>query len=382
MIYLDNAATTKAYDEVIDYMSELMKSNYGNASSLHEMGFASTKLVTYANEQILESLGLKDRRVIYTSGATESANLAIKGTFEKLSDITKHEIITGEIEHPCVLEVCRYYASKGVTVKYLPTDKYGAYDLDVLKESMTENTKMVSLMWVNNELGSVLDIAKVVNIVKSINKNTLIHIDAVQGFTKLNANFSDVDLITISGHKFHAPKGVGALIAKKDMIFQAQNLGGSQQDGFRSGTINSISIAAMGKACELSKCDDGTNLSKVQKHLYDRLCETFSKDMINSKIDEGNFAPHIMSISFEGIKSEVILHMLEQEKIYVSSASACFSHKKGENHVLKAIGRTKAYQDGTIRISLSKFNTIKEIDKTVDTLEQIIKRLSFMKGKK
>ncbi len=379
--YFDNAATTMPYPEIYETLQKYMMNEYANPSSLHKKGFSAAKAIEYTNKQILKAFKLHDRRVIYTSGATESANLAIKGTMEKYADYTKSKIVTTTIEHPCVSEVFSYYQTKGVDTAYIGVDGYGKINENQLYNEITPNTKIVSIIWVNNEFGALQNLSSIMKNIKKINKNTLIHIDAVQGFGKVNDDLSDADMITISAHKFHGPKGIGALIIKKSVTLFPQMLGGGQQDGFRSGTINAPSIAAMGKSCEIMMKNQAyQKIATIQKYLYDRLFALYGGQILNTKIYENSYGPHILNLSFEGLKGEVLLHMLEENNIYVSTSSACSTHRKDHPSVLSQIGLNKKQIEGTIRISISEFNTREQADHLIDKLSEAVNKLRLLKG--
>ena len=301
--YFDNAASTKPYEETAEYMKEYMLSYYANPSSAHKKGFEAHKIIKYTDIQILTAFNLDDRRIIYTSGATESANLAIKGTLEKITDVSNCRIITTTIEHPCVSEVCKYYEKKSVDVKYIEVDEYGKINEKSLYESITSNTKLISIIWVNNELGIVQDIANIMRQIKQINPHTLIHIDAVQGFTKVTADLSLADMISVSAHKIHGPKGIGALILKKNIMLQPQHLGGGQQNNFRSGTIPAPLIAGFGKSCEIHNQKSSIeDIKKVQNYLYTELSNKFGSSVFNTRLIENEYAPHILNLSFSRFK--------------------------------------------------------------------------------
>ena len=374
--YFDNAASTKPYEEAAEYMKEYMLSCYANPSSAHKKGFEAHKIIEYADTQILTAFNLDKRRIVYTSGATESSNLAIKGTLEKFNDLSTSRIITTSIEHPCVSEVFKYYEKKSVDVQYIDVDLYGIINEKSLYESITSNTKLVSIIWVNNELGIIQDITRIMRRIKQINPHTLIHIDAVQGFTKVIADLSLADMISISAHKIHGPKGIGALILKKNIMLEPQNLGGGQQNNFRSGTIPAPLIAGFGKSCEIhnqkSRID---SISKVQNYLYTELSDKFGSSVFNTKLTENGYAPHILNLSFPGLKGEVIVHMLEEKGIYISMSSACSSHNKTKKTSLTAIGINQQRIDGTIRISISEFTTIEECKYLIKELSNILERL-------
>ncbi len=380
MIYFDNAASTKPYDEVTDYLYDYMKNSYANPSSLHKFGFECAKTLKYAEQEVLKLAGLNDRTVIFTSGATESANLCIKGTAEKYDDIRKVHIITSAIEHPCVAQTVEYLKRKGATTTIVGVDSCGIIDTDEIISSINSDTKLISIMLVNNETGVIQDIPGLFKRIKSEYPNVMLHVDAVQGFAKLNLDLKDADFITISAHKFHGPKGVGALICKKNTTLIPQMLGGGQQNNNRSGTINTPLIGAMGKACEIADVSKyQTYVTEMRDNIIKRIHRELSEyATINTKPESAQFSSHIISVSFPGLKGEVLLHMLEQKNIFISTSSACSSHKK-HTGVLSSMGISKEMIDGTIRISLSEFNTVDETNIFVDELKQAVNTLISMR---
>ncbi|MBE6038191.1 MAG: cysteine desulfurase [Anaerofustis stercorihominis] len=375
-IYLDNAATTRVYDEVIEYLASQYKDNYANPSSAHKFGSSAAAEVEKAEHVILDFYGLKndDWKVIFTSGATESANLAIKGTLDKYDDISKAKIITTAIEHPCVSKVFEYCKSKGAEAVVINTDSFGRVDITALENAVDEKTKLVSIIFVNNETGIIQDIANIGKIIKKKNKSTLVHIDATQGYLE-KLCCDDIDLISISAHKFHAPKGVGALIVRKNITLSAQMHGGGQQNAIRSGTVNSPLIGAMGVALDtLKKNDPRQYVKELQEYLYKQISDKFGEDVINSRIYEADYAPHILSMSFEGLNGSHILYNLEAVGIFVSTSSACSTHSKDKS-VLENMGMTNKRAQGTIRVSLSEYNTKEEIDIFTEELSKVVTKL-------
>ena len=382
MYYFDNAASTKPYKEVIDYYAQVAQNIYSNPSALHKFGYEAAKLTEDAREKLLAVYELKDYEVVFTSGATESANLAIKGTIERFEDISKTHIITTGIEHACVTQPCLYLEGRGAKVSFLGVDRYGKIELDELKNAINKNTKLISIIWVNNENGIIQDIKKISETIKSISPQILLHIDATQGFGKVPADLSVADLISISAHKFHGPKGIGALFIKKGISLNCVEHGGGQQNGLRSGTINAPMIAALGKTCELTDISSSYRiLREKQQYLYGALVKKFGEDVINSHIYENGYAPHILSVSFPSLKGEVLLHMLEANDIYVSTSSACSSRKKIKS-VLANLGFSHEKITGTLRLSISEYTTEEEIDFLVSKLAEAVETLSLLRGKK
>lgn len=363
-IYLDNAATTKPLDNVIKITNEIMKENYGNPSSLHIMGINAEKVIRDAKKAIANKLNINEKEVFFTSGATESNNTAIFGTVYANKRKGNH-IITTEIEHPSVLECFSKLEKEGFKVTYLSVNKEGIIDLEEFKSVLSNETILVSIMAVNNELGSIQPINEVAKLKSKY--DFILHTDAVQAFKKIPENiYNGADLISISGHKIHALKGIGALIIKQGIKVNPLICGGGQQNNFRSGTENVIGIGALLKAVEEN------NDTKKLMELKNKLKEGIESDKIKINCyNDGNSAPHILSATFVGKRGEVILHSLEAEGIYVSTGSACHSNKFGESHVLKAIGMPKDEIGATIRFSFGEFNTAEEIDKVIEVIKNL-----------
>jgi len=375
-IYLDNAASTAVYDNVTEYLAKQYKENYANPSSAHKFGIKANNEVEEATKKILAFYGLKNDKwnVIFTSGATESANLAIKGTLEKLDDVSKAKIITTSIEHPCVGKVFEYYKSKGTNAVFLNTDKYGKISTSDIEQAVDDKTKLVSVIFVNNETGIIQDIKSIGKAIKKKNPKCLFHVDATQGYLE-KLDTENVDMISISAHKFHAPKGVGALIIRRNLTLSPVLHGGGHQGGMRSGTVNAPLIGAMALALEtLGKNDPKEKVREVQEYLYGKLVENFGEDVINSRIHEESYSPHIISISFEGLNGSHILYNLEEAGIYVSTSSACSTHSK-EKSILEKMGMTNKRAQGTVRISISEFTTKEEIDIFIENLVNITTKL-------
>lgn len=368
-IYLDNAATTRLYPEVVEEINNISKTIYGNPSSLHNIGLEAEKIVKNSREIIAKSLGVNTNEVYFTSGATESDNTAVFGVAYANYRKGKH-IITSKIEHPAVLACFEKLGKEGFDVTYIDADENGIIDIEQLKTAMTDKTILVSIMTVNNEVGSIQPIAEVAKLKKKY--DFILHTDAVQAYTKIPENlFNMADLISISGHKIHALKGIGALIVKNGVKISPFMLGGGQERGFRSGTENVVGIASFSKA--VSMADDFKKVAELRAVLNDGIKDF--KDVKINCYNEGNSAPHILSISFGGIRGEVLMHALEEKGIYVSTGSACHSNRFGESHVLSAIGLNKDEIGGTVRISLSGLNFKEEIEYFLETLKVILEKL-------
>jgi len=372
-IYLDNSATTKPLDEVVNKMTDVLKNNYGNPSSLHNKGLEAEKIIKSARKKIAKKLAVNPEEIYFSSGGTESNNLAIKGIAYNYQNRGRHLITTG-VEHASVLESFLALEEDGFEVSYLKPDKYGNISIDELAKSITKNTTLVSLIHINNELGTILPLDKIGRLIKEKNKNTYFHTDCVQAFGKvlLHPKKSNIDLLTISGHKIHGPKGIGALYKRKGVELKAQIVGGGQESGVRCGTENIPGIAGLIPAVEAlpdytSKDNYNKNLDKLKKYFIKQLSKIKRKFIINSP---ENGAPHLLNVSFPGVKGEVLIHSLEGEGIYVSTGSACHSKSNEKSHVLRAIGLPAEQIDGTIRISFSHFNTKEDIDYTIKILDQ------------
>ncbi len=372
-IYLDNSATTKPLDEVVNTMTAVLTNNYGNPSSLHNKGLEAEKVIKTARGKIAKKLAVNPEEIYFSSGGTESNNLAIKGIAYNYQNRGRHLITTG-VEHASVLESFLALEEDGFEITYLKPDKYGDISLDQLADSITKNTTLVSLIHINNELGTILPLDKIGRIIKEKNKNTYFHTDCVQSFGKvlLDPKKSNVDLLTISGHKIHGPKGIGALYKRNGVELKAQIVGGGQEGGVRCGTENTPGIAGLIAAVEAlpdfsAQSNYNKELDRLKKYFIKQLKKIKRKFIVNSP---KNGAPHLINISFPGIKGEVLIHSLEGEGIYVSTGSACHSKSNEKSHVLRAIGLPAEQIDGTIRISFSHFNTKEDIDYTIKTLNQ------------
>ena len=380
MYYFDNAASTRPYDETAEYLKREMLEHFGNPSALHAFGSKAYEAVEYGKSELLKLYGFKNHDVVFTSGATEAANMAVIGTVTRAADLGNTHIITTVIEHPCVSQAAEYIESRGGKVTYLPVDSDGLIDLSELKNAITGKTKLVSIIWVNNENGVIQDIDSIIRIVKDANPSALVHLDATQGFGKIAGRLDKADMVTLSAHKFHGPKGIGALIYRKGITLEPISFGGGQQGGFRSGTVNSPMIGALGKTCELTDIKNTeAKLKVLRRHLVEKLTDAFGASCINENLERDIYSPHIISVSFPGVKGEVLVHMLEADEIYVSTSSACSSHKKTKT-VLDALGLDKNRIEGTLRISMSDFNTNDEIDYLVGKLKDAVEKLYALKG--
>ena len=373
-VYLDNSATTRAYDSVGDLVRKVMCEDYGNPSSMHAKGVTAEHYIKEAKETLAKLMKVQDKEIFFTSGGTEGDNLALMGVARANRRRGNH-LITSAIEHPAVINTMRHLEEEGYRVTFLPVDRYGRIRLDDLKEALCEDTILVSVMYVNNEVGSVQPIAEAASIAKAYNKDILFHVDAVQGFGKyrIYPRKLNVDLCTISGHKIHGPKGIGALYVGSHVKIQPIVFGGEQQKNVRSGTENVPGIAGLGLAAKLiyQELDEKVaRMRELKAHFIEGVQEI--QDITIHGLYDETSAPHIISVGFAGIRSEVLLHALEEKGIYVSSGSACASNHPQISGVLKGIGAGQEYLDATLRFSMSEFTTLEEIDYTLETLYNIV----------
>ncbi|MBB6631983.1 cysteine desulfurase family protein [Clostridium algidicarnis] len=373
-IYLDNSATTKPYDEVTQILVSTMKEVYGNPSSSHKLGVMAEKKLNEARDTISHTINCSKEEIIFTSGGSESNNLAIKG-FVKPGN----HIITCATEHSSVSNTIKEMERQGVKVTYLSLDTEGKIDLEELKNSINKDTVLVSLMHVNNETGIIQDLKSIGNIIKEKSHRAKFHVDSVQGFGKLKINVKEcnIDLLSASGHKIHAPRGVGFLYIKNQLRPKPLIEGGGQEKGFRAGTENVASIVALALASKMMNDNIKENYIKVNsvKAYFIEKLKEFEGVRINSPLKD-EFSPYILNVSFKDIKGEVLLHALEDDDIYVSTGSACSSKNSRESRILKALLVPNDYLEGAIRFSFSEFTTKDEIDYTLQVLK---KSLGFLR---
>lgn len=375
-IYLDNAATTPVHPEVAQAVMECMLEDFGNPSSLHRMGLRAEKKLKEARERIASALGVDADGIFFTSGGTEANNLAIIGTALARKREGRH-CITTQIEHPSVLNTFKYLEKEGWEVTYLPVNKEGVISLDDLKKALRPDTVLVSIMHVNNEIGSIQPIEEIGRLLKTHGNSPVFHVDAVQSFGKLTLKPVQwgIDLLSISGHKIHAPKGIGALYIRKGVKVHPLQWGGGQEKGVRSGTENMPGIVGFGEAVRwLEEETDRDYLYRLKGILVAELTERVPSAVINGPSPEEG-APHILSVSFPGIRGEVMLHALEEKGVYVGTGSACSSRGGHMSHVLEAIGTRKDIAQGAIRISLSYLNTEDEMRQAAQIIQECVKEL-------
>ena len=372
-VYLDNSATTKVFPEVAQLMTKIMCEDYGNPSSMHRKGVEAEQYIRYAKETLARILKVSEKEIFFTSGGTESDNMALIGCAMANSRRGRH-LITTQIEHPAILQTFAYLENSGFCVTYLPVDKQGRIRLEDLKRAICSDTILVSIMHTNNEIGSLQPIAEAGALIKKINPGTLFHVDAVQGFGKIDLKNTGADLISVSAHKIHGPKGMGALYVKKGINLPAYLVGGGQERHMRSGTENVPGIVGFDTACQIAipNLKSRTEqMSKVRNYLLAGIEDQIKDIKVNSPVDG---AASVLNISFLGTRGEVLLHTLEQDNIFVSTGSACSSNKKGQSHVLAAMGLKDKEIEGAIRFSFSEANTIEEMDYVLDKVNAAVTR--------
>lgn len=372
--YFDNSATTKVLDCVKDAVVDAMCVNYGNAAAKHRKGVEAENLIREAKKAIADTLKVQEKEILFTSGGTESNNTALIGTALANRRAGKHLITTG-VEHPSIYNTMSFLEEMGFEVTYLPVDHLGHISLEDLENAIREDTILVSVMYVNNEVGAVEPIEAISQCIKKKNPKTLFHVDAIQAYGKykIRPKKQGIDLLSVSGHKIHAPKGVGFLYIRDGVKIRPILFGGGQQKGMRSGTENVPGCVGLGVAAREAYKDFDARIEKLytlREHLIAGL-KPLGGVTINGSEDRTN-APQIVSASFEGIRSEVLLHALEDKGVYVSSGSACSSNHPGISGTLKGIGVKKELLDSTIRFSLGDLNTEEEVDYAIGVLGELL----------
>ena len=377
-VYLDNCSTTKPREEVIQEMLYCLKREYGNPSSLHRMGLNIEKKIESARENIGSFLDVNKDEIYFTSGGTESNNIAIQGIINKYSRQGKHIITTG-IEHPSILNTMKYYEQKGFDITYLKVDNYGIISLDELLKSIREDTILISIMQVNNEVGSIQPVQKVRGLLNKKGSKALIHVDGIQSFGKVPVNINGwgIDTFSFSGHKIYGPKGIGGLFINRDIKLNPLIFGGNQEKGLRSGTENVPGIIGLGKAAQIMNKNffkERDECEGIKSYFIDKLNEEIDYIRINSPLGD-NHSPYILNVSFEYVRGEVLLHYLEDKGIYVSTGSACSSKGVEKSHVLSQLGLSDREIEGAVRFCFSHENTIKDIDYTMEILKNSVKEI-------
>ena len=373
MIYFDNAATTRALDEVADKVKYMLLENFGNPSSQNMAGVNAENEVIKARKIIAASINAEPDEIYFTSGGTESDNWAIFGTAKGYIRSGKH-MITTAIEHPAVLQPMRELKKNGWDITILGVDEKGYINIDELKAAIREDTVLVSTILINNETGTIQNAEEISKAIKSVNPHTLYHVDAVQAYGKypINVKKMGIDMLSVSGHKVHGPKGVGFFYMKKGLKVKPIIFGGGHERGQRSGTENTPSIVGLAEAvkidmAEMDKAVEHVKL--VKKTLAEGILNSIPMTYINGpSIEEGS--PYVLNIGFEGLRSEVLLHSLEEKEIYVSAGSACNSKKKGASTVLSALGIDEKRIEGAIRFSFCRYNTVEEAEQCIEILKE------------
>ena len=373
-VYFDNSATTRVLDEVKDLTVKLMTEDYGNPSARHRKGMEAEQYVKNAASQIAKTLKVKEKEILFTSGGTESNNMALIGTALANQRAGKH-IISTRIEHASVYQPLAFLESLGFEVTYLSVDSEGHISLEELEQSIRPDTILVSVMYVNNEIGAIEPVEEIASLVHGKGKNIIFHVDAIQAYGKIviRPKKQGIDLLSVSGHKIHGPKGVGFLYIDEKVKIKPLLYGGGQQRDLRSGTENVPGIAGLGLAAQEMYRDHEAKIGKItglKDYFIDRALEL--EDVTVNSQKGGLSAPQIVSLSFKGVRSEVLLHALEDKEIYVSSGSACSSNHPAISGTLKAVGVKKELLDSTLRFSSGLFNTKEEIDYCMDVLKELL----------
>lgn len=380
-IYLDNSATTRPSQAVIDLTGKIQAESYGNPSSMHGKGLEAAKLVATARRQVAASFKCHEKEIYFTSGGTEANNLAIKGTAYRNRRRGTH-LVTSTIEHPSVLKCFQFLEQEGFTVSYLDSNREGLVKPEQLEKVIGRETVLVSIMHVNNEVGSIQPLEELGSVIKSNNPRTIFHVDAVQSFGRLPLELNpwQADLVTASAHKIHGPRGAGCLFVKKGTLLQPLLHGGDQEIGLRSGTENTAAIAGFGLAAEFGSA----NLKQKSAELYDlklgfyrSLQDTGTSFAVNGPAPEKS-APHIINISFPALKAEILLHSLEDKGVYVSAGSACHSKHSEPSYVLEAIGTDRKHLDSALRFSFSCFNSAAEAEEAAKIVAEVSSHLQQM----
>lgn len=376
--YLDNSATTQCSQEAADLMMRLLRVDYGNPSSLHNRGMEAENYVKEARKRIAQTLKVNEKEIYFTSGGSESNNLAIVGSALANKRSGMH-VITTAIEHPSVANPFAYLEEQGFAVTYLPVDAYGCISLQDLKDAMCSDTILVSIMHVNNEIGAVQPVEEAARLIKQTNPNCLFHVDAIQSYGKFRIypKRMGIDLLSVSGHKIHGPKGSGFLFVRDKVKVHPLILGGGQERGLRSGTENVPAIAGLGQAAmEIYQNFDAKIMQMYRlRDYFIAEVEKIDGVSVNGHKDHSS-APHIVSVSVSGVRSEVLLHALEDREIYVSAGSACSSNKPAVSRTLQSIGLKRELLESTVRFSFSVHTTKEEIDYALEAMAELVPMLA------
>ena len=376
MIYLDNAASTAVHPEVVKEMMPYFDTQYGNPSSIHQFGRKAKNAIEKARKQVATLIGAEPNEILFTSGGTESNNTILDGVLKPTGEPVPEHIITSSIEHEAVLQPCKEFENVGIKITYLPVDEHGIVNPDEITNSINSHTVLVSIMFANNEVGTIQPIKEISEICKKY--QIPLHTDAVQAVGKIPINVKDlgVDALSISSHKINGPKGIGALFIKKGLMVTPQILGGGQENGMRSGTENVASIVGFGKACEIAKERLNRNISHFQT-LHSSILSKIVKEISHVKLN-GHPEKRIFNnvhLTFMGVNGEDLIIKLDEHGIAASTGSACSVHTQKASHVLKAMGFNHEQITGSLRISFGYMNTLDEIDQTVEVLKKVVSEL-------
>ncbi|MDD6154059.1 MAG: cysteine desulfurase family protein [Eubacteriales bacterium] len=371
IIYIDNSSTTRQADEVTDVMDDVMRNHFGNPSSLHHLGMDSEKFVKDARKRVADAFGCKPDELYFNSGGTEGDNTVLFGA-ARAKRHERKKIVISAVEHHAIMEAADVLKQFGFEICEIPVDGECGIDMDALREAVDENTALVSVMTVNNEVGTVMPVNEIGDIAHA--KGALFHSDAVQAYGKVRLSDLNADFYTMSAHKIHGPKGVGAMVMRKNARIPALIVGGGQERHFRSGTENVPGIAGLGEATRLAYDfldENEAKMAEVHEFLLKGIKDNIKDVVINSP-DDG--IASVLNVSFLGTRGEVLLHMLEQDGIFISTGSACASNGKGGSHVLKAMGKSDEEIEGAIRFSFSRYNTVEQMEFVLDKLIRDVKR--------
>lgn len=378
MIYLDNCSTTVARKEVIEAMINSMTEDFGNPSSLHRLGLNSEKKIKKVREEISSFLNVHRDEIYFTSGGTESNNIAIQSIINRFKRQGKH-IITTKIEHPSVLNLIKYYEEEGYEISYLKVDHNGLISLEELENEIRKDTILVSIMHVNNEIGTIQPISQVKDILNKTNSKALFHVDGIQGFGKVDVFLKQwgIDLYSFSGHKIYGPKGIGGLYIDKKHNLYPIMFGGNQERGMRSGTENLVGIIGLGQAVKIIEKkhkEESEYVLNLKKHFIRRIKEEIEDIKFNTPLEEKS-SPYILNISFNHVRGEVLLHYLEDKEIYVSTSSACSSRSKDKSYVLSSLGLNNLQIEGAIRFCFYYENTLEDLEFTIEVLKKAVEEI-------
>jgi len=376
LIYLDNAASTAVHPEVVKEMLPYFDVQYGNPSSIHQFGRKAKNAIQKARKQVAALVGAEPNEILFTSGGTESNNTILDGVLKRSGEPDPEHIITSSIEHEAILQPCKDFENVGIKITYLPVDEYGIVDPDDIANSINSHTVLVSIMFANNEVGTIQPIKEISEICKKY--QIPLHTDAVQAVGKVPINVKDlgVDALSISSHKINGPKGIGALFIKKGLTVTPQILGGGQENGMRSGTENVASIVGFGKACEIAKDKLSDNISHFHS-LYSLMLTKTIKEITHVKLN-GHPEKRIFNnihLTFMGVNGEDLIIKLDEHGIAASTGSACSVHTQKASHVLKAMGFNHEQITGSLRLSFGYMNTLDEINQTVEILKKVVSEL-------